>query len=99
MILYALIAVPLMAMFLTKVGNEFADLIERIYHRGCCFFCWKRREISHGRDPNAPEDLENLASLENRSKSAWGNSENESLFKLNSWPGPYVGSMMIHEGP
>ncbi len=80
-----------MALFLTKVGNEFADLIEKIYHRGCCYFLWKRRELSHGRDPNAPEDVQDLQNLQskssmgNRAKSAWDGPDDkgESLFFLN----------------
>lgn len=54
-IVYSVLAVPLMTMFVTKVGDQFADLLSLAYNRLFCRFCNKRRNFSrtisktHGR--------------------------------------------------
>lgn len=49
--LYAVIALPLVSMFIINIGASVASVVRYVWARGCCYSCWKKRLISHNQWP------------------------------------------------
>ena len=71
MILYSLLAIPLMTMFLLNIGGAVADCVRFLYNRGCCYLCWRKRETTHGKWPPQKKGDKVAAVEEGKHGQAW----------------------------